>query len=514
MNIETRKSGIKVNEAVAGCGSEVLAETDVILTEEYPDILRVLQIDGVTSIKEKEVGNDRVILRGEVEFTVIYVPDPQMSELPAKSITATAVFTDVCEARGVSADMKIRSTADISNIDYNLINSRKIGVKATVATEIKAYREGETEFVCDVVSDEAIETLQKEAQAFRQEADDDFVISVADKLEVPNGKPSCAEILKVSASVGGNDVKLIAGKAIVKGNVKVSTLYIGSDEMEIEFMEHEIPFTEILDLPNVAEGMDCDVDYNVTSVYYETDDGEDGGARMMGVEITLLINANVTGRESAVLLSDCYSPACDISMVKKVCSIDHIAACLKPQITVKGNIELSEDCPGISRVYDIVAKAFISKVELQDGHAVIDGMLETCLLYLTDDEQMPIYSHKSGIPFTHTVDIDGISEASVECRASVINCGYNLADEQNVNVRANVCISLRLIKSEKVDVIEEINVSEAQAPKHASIVVYFVQSGDSLWSIAKKYKTTVAKIAEVNKLDAGQPLQIGIRLLI
>ena len=95
MNIDTQKSSIHYDEAIVGCGSEVFAETDIILPQNCPDISRVLQIDAAANITEKEAGGDKVILRGEVEFTIIYIPDPQMSDFPVKSIKASAKFTDV-----------------------------------------------------------------------------------------------------------------------------------------------------------------------------------------------------------------------------------------------------------------------------------------------------------------------------------------------------------------------------------------------------------------------------------
>ena len=95
MNIDTQKSSINYDEAIVGCGSEVLAEADIILPQDCPDISKILQINATARINEKETGGDKVILRGEVNFTVIYVPDSQMSDLPAKSISASANFTDI-----------------------------------------------------------------------------------------------------------------------------------------------------------------------------------------------------------------------------------------------------------------------------------------------------------------------------------------------------------------------------------------------------------------------------------
>ena len=44
--------------------------------------------------------------------------------------------------------------------------------------------------------------------------------------------------------------------------------------------------------------------------------------------------------------------------------------------------------------------------------------------------------------------------------------------------------------------------------------MYIVKKGDNLWSIAKKYKTTVDKIANVNNILDENKIDIGQKLLI
>ena len=510
MNIETRKTAVKINEAVAGCGSEVLTETDIILPDDCPDFQRILQIDANVRIREKEVSPDRVILRGDAEFTVIYIPDPDMTEMCAKSVKATANFTDVCEAKGVSADMKIKASADISNIEYNLINGRKLNVKATVSTSLKAFRQSENEIISDIESDEPIETLRKEIFTFRQENADEYTVTVADKLDVPQSCSSIADVLKINAAVRGSDVKLISGKAIIKGNLKVFTLYVGAETMKPEFMEHEIPFTEILDIPGVDEGMDCDVEYSTVSVYYETDES----GREIGVEITLCVSADVTGSESTLVLNDCYCRGCDIHLTKKVCTIDRIAAFLQPRFNVKGVAELDGDCPPIARICNVTATPSINDITLENGNADIKGVLDMCILYLTEDAGMPICSAKASVPFEHKADAVSVSDAKIECIAHLTDCSFSAANDRAVSVKASLALSLKIICGEKVDIVEEIRTSDAEPVKRAPIVIYFVQSGDTLWSVAKKYRVSADDIAEINSLDASKPLPAGAKLLI
>ncbi|WP_312355837.1 LysM peptidoglycan-binding domain-containing protein, partial [Aminipila sp.] len=46
------------------------------------------------------------------------------------------------------------------------------------------------------------------------------------------------------------------------------------------------------------------------------------------------------------------------------------------------------------------------------------------------------------------------------------------------------------------------------------MVVYITKNGDTLWNIAKKYRTTTEMITEINELSEGQPLPSGMKLLI
>lgn len=43
---------------------------------------------------------------------------------------------------------------------------------------------------------------------------------------------------------------------------------------------------------------------------------------------------------------------------------------------------------------------------------------------------------------------------------------------------------------------------------------YWVQPGDSLWSISRKFNISVQELANVNRISLNQPLQIGFRLYI
>lgn len=513
MNIDTQKGSINYDEAIVGCGSEVLAETDIILPQNCPDILKVLQIDATAHITEKESGGDKVILRGEVNLTIMYVPDPQMSDSPAKSITATASFTDVCEAKGITSDMKIRSLADVTAVNYSLVNSRKLSVKSTVHTEVKALYHDSYEFICDAEGDTYVETLKNDITYFCGRFDGEFNITVSDKLEVPQSKPQAAEILKISASVSEYDVNLLPDKCIVKGVCMLNTIYVSQSDMSLEFMEHEIPFTEVFETPGCTEDMDADIDFSASSIYYETD-GDDSGIHTIGVEVNLLTNINISGENTTTILSDCFCPECEISIKRSLRQIDRIEKTVAPQISIKGELYLDDEHPPISRICNISSKPVIEKVIHENNLVTIEGTLKINVLYITADISVPIYSFKGALPFSQSVNVDSCTDFMVDCSIHSENCSYTLSDEKTISIRATEKASVKIICNDTVSLIDDISVSECSKKVLPPIVIYFVQPEDTMWSVAKKYKTSVDKITKCNNLSPVHTLTPGTKLVI
>ncbi|MDE5830347.1 MAG: LysM peptidoglycan-binding domain-containing protein, partial [Clostridia bacterium] len=47
-----------------------------------------------------------------------------------------------------------------------------------------------------------------------------------------------------------------------------------------------------------------------------------------------------------------------------------------------------------------------------------------------------------------------------------------------------------------------------------SMVIYFVKPGDTIWKIAKKYKSTISDIARINNIENPDRITPGMQLFI
>ena len=65
-----------------------------------------------------------------------------------------------------------------------------------------------------------------------------------------------------------------------------------------------------------------------------------------------------------------------------------------------------------------------------------------------------------------------------------------------------------------MQVIEEINVDETRQNERYSLNIYFVKQGDTLWNIAKKFRTSMEEISKMNEIEDVDKLNIGQQLFI
>ena len=59
--------------------------------------------------------------------------------------------------------------------------------------------------------------------------------------------------------------------------------------------------------------------------------------------------------------------------------------------------------------------------------------------------------------------------------------------------------------------LEDLNAEEVE--KRPGIIGYIVKNGDDLWTLAKRYRTTMESICQINQLE-NEKLKVGERVLI
>lgn len=514
MMIEYQQEPICVSEAAITAFSQAYTEADIIVPDVKPDIKKVLQVDANTVILSKECENDKITVEAKVGLNILYIGEDDT----VKSINSTQNFTHYIDAKGAMSGMEIELEGDVENIEFETINSRKISVRTLIGLDARVVMPLDIKVITDV-SGGTFETLRKKINPYNVISRVEENMPVREKLEIPAGKPSIANVLKIDGRVKGSEFKVAANKLIIKGTLCVTTLYLGDmDENIIQFMEHEMPFTEIIDAPGTDEGMAADVDLLVNEMSYDIEEDSDGDSRILIADANVNVVGRVSQQNELDIIEDIYSTEENLCVAKSTAMLDRMVADNKVQITLNETASIPDDMPEIIQVYNVITKPFLSNTRVEGGKIVVEGIIDTYILYLSDDIECPIYTYKHEQKFSQYIDAENVSDDMFcDARIDVDNVSFNIGLGREIQLRFILSIGAKVICTDKIEYVNDVTVSdeiaEAVKPK-CSIKIYFVQKGDRLWDIAKKYKTTTDKIKSVNDITEDAELIIGKQIII
>lgn len=517
MSVNLIKDEIKTDEIICQKRSQTMIESDIIVPDVKPDIKKVLEISGNACITQKMIQPDKILLQGTVNMTVLYVPDGSVPG-KIKNLSAVREFSHSVDCRGVTPDMQL--TAEITSVmfDYTLINSRKLSLRCTLKLEAKVSNPIVLAISTGIEENKTIALKKEPLRLISETGNSECQIILRQQLDLSGGKPGIGEILKVNAVPYSAELCMMDNKAVTKGNVKICMLYSADTPgEEIEFMEYQLPFTEILDIDGISEGMDGEIDYTVNDMYYEIRDDADGEPRSLGVE--LVLGATVRGSRLSDIdaVTDAYALVNAVDITSKAYHLEQLLSNNTAEHTQTDQASLPQMLPPIGRICDINSEVGIDRITSDEGQITIYGNIHTNILYLSEDEETPVSAFNHNTEFSHTFDVTGADNTTIcDARALIEDISYTLSGNNSIELRFIIGLSVKALKSGDVIIIDSMSdyIPEAE-PEIPCIVIYFVQDGDTLWEIAKRYHTSAESIKSLNNLEGdlihpGQKLKIGL----
>ena len=510
--MELVKENVKVNQVSCKGSTQVLVDEDIIVPDVKPDILKVLQIDATSCVTGKDVTNGKTRVNGRVDLKILYIPDSDREKI--KSIITSFDYVQNVDSKKIDENMKAVVMSNVERAEFSLINSRKLRVKVIVGLDYEILAEQNVEIAVEASDSDSAELLRENVRLQNCIDLSEVEFSVKEALEVPSGQTSINELLKVDVKISDSEYKTVTDKIVVKGAVGVCVLYT-DDNCEIQFMEMDIPFTEVFDCTDVGDDTICDIDYCVSDVKYEVNEDNDGDRRVVDLDVTVLAQIKATENVSVDMICDCYEPFMKTQLLKEEIELEEVVSRPSTQNTLREMLETSSGAPGVSGVYDVITKPCITKTQLQSGKLLAEGRIEAYILYLTDSSESPVYSMKKEIPFSYLLDCDSTEEDLIpEIKAEVKHTSYNLNVAGEIELRCILALKANIIRRRKIEIINDVVTEQIENGDKKGIVIYFVQHGDNLWEVSKRYAIPRDEVMKFNNIDETDKLEVGNRLFI
>lgn len=237
----------------------------------------------------------------------------------------------------------------------------------------------------------------------------------------------------------------------------------------------------------------------------EAENDYDGELRQLSIEAALAVDGKVWSEETVEVLNDMYSVSCPVKPVfenMKVCSLlmKNDTKCRILEQLYRENSKKR-----ILRICGTKTQAAIAQIKNADTGIIVSGVLQVNCVNIVEDDGCPIEMHTDSVPFEQFVEIPGMdANTCCEVNLQVDQVQVNLLDNSEYEIKGVVSINAIALQQDEVSVIISVEQEKtaSDTEEEAALVGYIVQKDDKMWDIAKRYRTTVENIMEINALTS------------
>lgn len=515
MSFSVKSKALKARELSYEGFSQVYVETDIIVPDVKPDILKILHTDMRPVVTSCRRQNSKLLVDGEIYCCIVYLTE----DSAVKSINTVQSFNHAVNIDSAQEDTSVFVQCQMESTEHKLINSRKFSLKALVGLDISAERMLNFDVPTDIEDDEnSCFALKNPFKTYSRLKVGENRFSFKESLEVPSGKPDIAELISVNVSAQETDCRVTGSKLMLQGKCMVHSLYCTGDSFGIEHMEHEFTFSEVIELScDCSENSNFTVELTVAEIGSVVLENSDGDSRVLLVEPNVVAVVKCDYSLESDFITDIYSTKKEIGIERKKVILSELAEEGKVQISIKDTLTQTENFE-ISKVYNVSARPHLSGARYESSRVLIEGVLDAEIMCITNDSSNPVCSIFKEIPFSHVMEA-GLYPDDVVCDVDLFtdHISYNMNLGSEVDLRAVVTANVKIIRKQPFEYIVDIKEGELQEADCSNgyyIRVYFVSNGDTFWNIAKRYRVTVDDIMRINGLECNQELKPGQKIVI
>jgi len=514
MEINLIRENIEYEQLLGENTADTVVKEEYVIPDTHPDVRQILMLDVKTFINTKEIIQDKVYLEGQIQYNVLYITKEQ-ERSDVENVVYSSKFSNTIDIMGARPEMLCDAECFVEHMECKIVNERKICLEGILKLKSEVYKNFNFQIVKDIEAVTDVQYLKNPTSIDKVTRNFNGELIGKANIKVPNDKPEIAKVIKYDVNIHKKEVKLYEGKIQINAFACINIMYKGRDSRELFYIEQEVMLNKEIDVEGVNPYMDNYTDFRVDAMEYNIKEDDLGEKRIIDVEFLIKSNTRAMHKEEVDMIEDVYSPTRKLEMDKKDYGLNVMQGQLLTETLVKGDIEISSNMARPSKVIMSNASVCVTDKKVIEDKVIIEGIMNVTVLYRSDDEEKYLSAVSEEIPFTCGAEILGtkINMSSV-CKVALENINADV-EVGNIAVRAVVKVYARVNYKVQKKFLVDVYPIEGEAPKkRASITIYVVQSGDTLWKIAKKYNTTMQEVARVNGIEDSNVIKVSQKLII
>ena len=513
VNLDIIKESLGFEKVLSENSLDIPFREEYLIPDTQPDVYDVLSVDTKVYVLNREVQSDRILLEYEVECNVMYLAREEEG-LGINSVVYKEKNSSFIDIAGAEHSMMCDMECDLEHIDANIINERKIRVEGKLRTKYRVYKEEKIDVVKEL---DGLGDLQIKRKPESIEKNiTNMVCSMSGELPINVGmdKPQIGKIIKCGYMLHRQEIKLGEDKVQASCLAKINVLYRAYDSREVVALEEDLYLSNDEEVVGVNSDMNCNGYFEIKGHDVKISQNDLGESRIIDVNLSVDANVAISKLEFAETVEDLYSPTQNIMPLKEVCKINMCVSENSNESVIKGNIDLGKNGVDATQTVDCKGKIVDMESYFMDQKVVIKGNLSVESIYKTTDEEKGLNKVSGEIPFEVALDMpNSQSGMTFDTKANLEDLQCSI-EGNSLAVKAVVYFYAKCSDVFDKEYVKDIEQNDETVEKKSSITIYTIQKGDTLWNLAKKYKTTIDTLVKLNDIEDPDSIYAGDKIMI
>lgn len=472
-------------ETVGGVCVQHEETLETSIPEYCPDMARIVDAIGQLCIREKTVSEARLTVSGDVKVTVLYTSE-EVAGL--RTLNVTVPFTCSMEDGRLSKAEVTWVYGRVLLTEGRAVTSRKLYLRVLPELCAVSYVKAEKNLCISTAPEESLRVKKETVMLPLLTGVSEYEISLMQDIP-PEGEITPEDLLTYRFCPKIAGVQHVGNKLVVKGDLKISALY-RSDDQNLHTYDTSLPFSEVVEGLNLPENAECAVESRSCGGEMRALRTDSGGGFSVSVRIPLLICAYE--ERTVSYISDLYSTRYHSEVKSDEVTVPEArsAKCLHREAETR--LEFGQRQPF---VYLLSLECGQVSLSQEEGTNQIHTAWHAKLLYL-DESGAPVTTERSEEITAETEKISG----GVRAYCAEAETAFS---GDSCQLRFPVTFVLREEDTAQLTAVTALTLEPREKERGPSLILRRMRSGETLWDIAKEYRTDEELIREINQLEGS-----------
>lgn len=278
--------------------AELPIETEILIPDYLPQVFKIVKCFVHLVTLQKQILSGRLTVEGYLRCVVYYQTEDDQSLCQTEQKLPFNRVVDLPE--GAYQGYSVQLSGEIEYLNCRAINQRRIDVRGAYALNINVCAQNDQDIIT-ALADCGVEQKMLPLSGVKVASSVDKLMTAEEEITLSAAPQAILDITGIGQV---DDIKLISGKAVVKGRIKVDVAYRSKPGYHLESAQKDVPFNQIVDLDLVPEDAATFAHVEMVGCTMLATSGQEG---LCTLTVTAILHLRVLREMEYYVVSDAFS---------------------------------------------------------------------------------------------------------------------------------------------------------------------------------------------------------------